>query len=73
VRGDLEYLYKALEQAHYNLYVNTGKEISEREYQKIYKSINDSLTPLQITGLFQPFVATEWRQNFKRSSSRHKN
>jgi hypothetical protein len=57
VKEDFEYLYKTLEQTHYNLYVNTKKEVFERQYEKTYNSINDSLTLLQITRLFQPFAA----------------
>jgi len=57
VRGDFEYFYKTLEQTHYNLYVNTRKEVFEKQYEKIYSSITDSLTLIQISRLFQPFAA----------------
>lgn len=57
VKEDFQYLYKTLEQTHYNLYANTRKNIFENEYKRIYNSINDSLSLLQITRLFQPFTA----------------
>ena len=57
VQEDLIYLYNTLEQTHYNLYANTKKEVFDRQFNKIYQSITDSLTPLQITRTLQPFVA----------------
>lgn len=57
VKQDLKYLYSTLEESHYNLYVNTPKENFDKEYQKIYNSVKDSLNALQICRLFQPFVA----------------
>ena len=57
VRKDFEYLYKTLEQTHYNLYVNTKKEVFQKEYEQTYNSITDSLTLLQINRIFQPFTA----------------
>lgn len=57
VKEDFKYFYKTLEQTHYNLYVNTKQEVFERQYEKTYNSIKDSLTLLQITRLFQPFAA----------------
>lgn len=56
-REDFEYFYKTLEQTHYDLYVNTKKAVFEKQYEKIYNSISDSLTLLQISRLFQPFAA----------------
>jgi len=57
VKEDFKYLYKTLEQTHYNLYVITKKETFEKQFQKTYNSITDSLTVLEITRLFQPFAA----------------
>ena len=57
VREDLKYFYKTLEESHYDLYVNTEKEVFEKQYEKIYNSIADSLTLVQISRVFQPFAA----------------
>src|SRR5688572_19154791 len=57
VKEDFKYLYKTLEQTHYNLYVVTKKETFEKQFQKNYNSITDSLNVLEITRLFQPFAA----------------
>jgi C-terminal processing protease CtpA/Prc len=57
VKQDFEFLYKTLEASHYNLYVNTKKEVFDKEYKKISESIKDSLTTLQVFRLLQPFVA----------------
>ena len=57
VKADLTYLYETLAASHYDLYVNTPKRIHDQAYQELYASIHDSLTPLQINRLFQPFVA----------------
>jgi hypothetical protein len=57
VKQDFEFLYKTLEASHYNLYVNTKKEVFDKEYKKIFDSIKDSLTTLQVIRLLQPFVA----------------
>ena len=54
---DLEYLKNSLEVSTYNLYAYTNKEVFDSEYKKIYNSINDSLTSLQVYRLFQPYVA----------------
>ncbi len=57
VKEDFEYLYKTLDASHYNLYLNTKKEVFDREYKRISESITDSLSPLQIYRLFCRFVA----------------
>src|SRR5208283_1732245 len=57
VKEDFEYLYKTLDASHYDLYVNTKKEVFDREYKRILESITDSLTPLQIDRQFHIFVA----------------
>jgi C-terminal processing protease CtpA/Prc len=57
VKKDFSYLYATLEQSHYNLFVNTDKKKFDKIYQEIYRNINDSLTLLEITRLFQPFIA----------------
>lgn len=57
VKTDFEYLYKTLEASHYNLYINTKKEVFDKEYKRISESITDSLTLLQIDRLFHKFVA----------------
>jgi len=56
VKQDLQYLYKTLEESHYNLYMHTKKEVFDKEFMKINNSINDSLTMLQIKKLVAPFV-----------------
>jgi len=57
VKTDFEYLYKTLDASHYNLYTNTKKELFDKEYKRIFESISDSLTVLQIDRLFHKFVA----------------
>ncbi len=57
VRADFHYLYETLAASHYNLYVNTPKKVFDKEFTRIDRSIQDSLTALQINRLFQPFVA----------------
>jgi C-terminal processing protease CtpA/Prc len=57
VKQDFEFLYKTLEASHYNLYVNTKKEVFDKEYKKIFELINDSMTALHVFRLLQPFVA----------------
>jgi len=57
VKADLTYLYETLAASHYDLYANTPKRVYDKAYQQLYASIHDSLTPLQINRLFQPFVA----------------
>ena len=57
VREDLTYLYETLESSHYDLYVNTGKDVFDKEYKRISGSITDSLSAIQIYRLFQPFTA----------------
>jgi hypothetical protein len=57
VREDLKYLYKTLNESHYNLYVNNGKEIFDKKYSTIHKAITDSLTAIQVIRLFKPLIA----------------
>jgi Peptidase family S41 len=57
VKKDFFYLYSTLQQSHYNLFVNTDKKTFDKVYQETSRSINDSLTLLEITRLFQPFIA----------------
>jgi len=57
VRTDFEYLYKTLDASHYDLYLNTKKEVFDKEFKRISESITDSLTLLQINRLFLPFVS----------------
>jgi hypothetical protein len=57
VKADLAYLYQTLQAAHYNLYVNMPKARYDSAYHALYNSIQDSLTTLEITRLFQPFLA----------------
>jgi C-terminal processing protease CtpA/Prc len=57
VKQDFEFLNKTLEASHYSLYVNTKKEVFDKEYKKISESIKDSMTALQVFRLLQPFVA----------------
>ena len=57
IEQDFEYLRNALEDAHYNLYAYTPKEVFNRHYKKTENSIKDSMTSLQAFRLFQPYVA----------------
>jgi hypothetical protein len=59
VRADLEYLYEALENAHYNFYAYVSKRSYDKAYSAMYKSIGiDSLSLLETTKLFQKLTAT---------------
>lgn len=57
IRNDLKYLYTTLQQSHYDLYVHTKKEVFDKKYSAIYKSITDSLTAIQTIRLFKPLLA----------------
>lgn len=57
VKEDFAYLYKTLEQTHYNLYINTSRKVFEEEYRRTYNSITDSMTLLEMTRRFQSFTA----------------
>jgi len=57
VKKDFKYLYETLEASSYDLFYYTGKNIFDKEYERINKSISDSLTQLEISRLFQSFVA----------------
>ena len=59
VQADLQYLYKNLEDAHYNLHAFVSKVKYDKVYRHIYKSIDkDSLSLLETTKLFQKLAAT---------------
>lgn len=57
VKNDFRFLYKMLDESHYNLYVNCNKSEYDKTFQKVLKSIKDSMNILQINRLFQPFTA----------------
>lgn len=57
VREDLSYLYTTLQGAHYNLYANKSKASYDSAYNRLYSSITDSMTKLEVTRLFQSFIA----------------
>lgn len=57
IKADLQYLYKTLQESHYNLFVNMPKTRYDSAYRVLYNSIKDSLGTLEITRLFQPFIA----------------
>jgi C-terminal processing protease CtpA/Prc len=57
VKQDLSYLYSNLEASHFNLYVNNPKIKFDAEFERLKKVIKDSMDLLQISRLFQPFVA----------------
>jgi hypothetical protein len=57
VKQDLAYLYETLQKSHYNLFVNTPKTEFDQALQKVNTGITDSLTKLEITRIFQSFVA----------------
>ncbi|MBD0831034.1 S41 family peptidase [Aestuariibaculum sediminum] len=54
IHEDLDYLYNALIDAHYNIYAYVNKEDFQNNYKNVKKSIvKDSLTLLEATNLFQ--------------------
>ena len=57
VKEDFKYLYQTLEASSYDLFLSTDKETFDQEYDRIYMSITDSLSFLEINKLFQSFVA----------------
>ncbi len=57
VKQDLSELYKRLEAAHYNLYVNTSKEQYELWYHQSEQAIDDCMTESQVALLLQKFVS----------------
>lgn len=57
IREDFAYLYETLQASTYDLFLNTEKSDFDREYERIYNSISEPMTYLQINRLFQPFVA----------------
>lgn len=59
IKEDFDYLYKNLEASHYNLFANNPKTTYDKEYRRIFESINDSLTTIQAFRLFQPFIALD--------------
>lgn len=54
---DLEYLYKTLEESHFNLYINTSKDVFDIEFKRIKESLPDSLSLMEVYRLFQPFAS----------------
>ncbi len=56
IKEDLDYLRNALEASHYDFYALTDKNVLDSMYNRIKSSINDSLTPLQVFRLFQPYI-----------------
>lgn len=57
LKEDLEYLYSNLQQAHYNLFINTTKGKFDKAYEDINKSLADSMQLMDVYRSFQPFVA----------------
>lgn len=58
VLTDLEYLYNALQDAHYDIYAYTEKEKLDSIYQTINQSLNkDSLNYLEATNALQPLAS----------------
>ena len=59
VQADLKYMYKTLEEAHYNLYAYVSKQKYDKVYKNILHSVDkDSLSLLETTKLFQKLAAT---------------
>lgn len=56
IKNDLEYLRNALEASHYDFYALTDKNVLDSMYNQIERSINDSLTPVGVFRLFQPYI-----------------
>ncbi len=58
VKSDFEYLYKALQETHYNLFAYTSKEDYDSAYFALKASITkDSLSLIETTSLFQKLVS----------------
>ncbi len=57
IREDLAFLYRTLDETHYNLYVNCSKKTFDRTFKRVSNSITDSMTVVQSHRLFQPFTA----------------
>jgi hypothetical protein len=58
ISEDLTYLYKSLEEAHYNLYAYTSRERFKDNYNSIKSNIKaDSLSLLQATTIFQNVIS----------------
>lgn len=56
IKEDFAYLRNALEASHHDFYALTDKDVLDSMYNQIERSINDSLTPVQVFRLFQPYI-----------------
>ncbi len=56
VKEDLKFLYETLQASSYDLFYFTDSLVFEEEFERLNKSITDSLSLLDIYRLFQPFV-----------------
>lgn len=58
VKADLEYLYNALQEAHFNVYAYTSKEEFEEAFLRVKNDIReDTLELLEVTSLYQRLVS----------------
>jgi hypothetical protein len=57
IKEDFKYMYNTLQASTYDLFMFTDKESIDREYDKIYNSIHDSISLVEIHRLFQSFIA----------------
>ena len=57
VKDDLEYMYDMLEKCSYDLFALNSKENMDIMYSRLYKSIDDSLTEVEIYRKYIPLVA----------------
>lgn len=54
---DIDYLYSSLQESHYNLFVNTPEDDYQEAYEKLRRSMNDSMDLFDAYRCLQPLVA----------------
>ena len=57
IQRDFAQLYRDLQLAHFNLFINLPKKEYDKEYAKVMQTITSPMTKLQVQLLFQRFVA----------------
>lgn len=57
VREDFAFLYETLQVSSYDLFLNTAKAVYDRAFEQVMSSITGPMTYLEISRLFEPFVA----------------
>lgn len=56
-KEDLDYLYKTLQQTHYDLFVNTEKSVFDNRLAALKAGLKDSVNMLEFHRMVQPFTA----------------